>query len=416
MASSPIRQLSRSKSNDVSAWAGWDIGLAAFALACMTTGFWRLWPGALSLADAPLGPMILKAGLAALGFVAVATRWEDAVRALARNPLILVLMALACSSAIWAVVPADALRNSIMMIVIWVFGVALSLRFRPRELAEICGFAGLFGVMAQFAAHQNMPPVSAFDGDVAFAIMGSAWAALSVPTRRSLWLLALGACCSLAFAAGDTTSLGAGVGLIIGCGIAQIGSIRGRQGAISVLVTAWLLVALISGVTLFVLFGADPISAKIAHFFAALGPHAIIGQGFGISGQSVANALGAGLGVVGVALGGLLAFATLFQALLSGRQSGSRADSTVAIWFATLGAMLLSPADIGVYGPISILFAASSFSISLSSVSVPRPRRALLETPTPRQVFQDRRPTILGKISTPPNAPSLSEMGLRPKR
>ena len=92
--------------------AGWDIGLAAFAMACMTAGFWRLWPGAVSLTDAPLGPMILKSGLAALGFVAIASRWEEAIGAIVRNPLMLVLMALACASAVWAIAPADALNKT----------------------------------------------------------------------------------------------------------------------------------------------------------------------------------------------------------------------------------------------------------------------------------------------------------------
>lgn len=395
------------------ALAGWDIGLAAFALACMTAGFWRLWPGALFLSDAPLGPMILKSGLAALGFVAVATRWEDAVRAVTRNPLILVLMALACSSAMWAIIPADALRNSIMLIVMWVFGIALTLRFKPRELAEIFAFAGLFGLFAQFAAHQNMPPVSAFDGDVAFAIIGCAWAAWCVPVRRLLWLLALGACCALAFAAGDMASLGAGIGLIIGLGVAQVGNVRGRQGTISIIVTAWVLVALIIGVTMFALFGADPVLARISSFFMALGPHMVIGQGFGVSGQSIATSIGAGLGIVGVALAGLVAFATLFQAMLGQRQSGDGVDGSVAIWFGGMGAILVSPADISVFGPIFISLAASSFAISLTCVSTPRRRRLLKDAPMPLHTFQDRRPT---SVANAPSVPSLTEMGLRPRR
>ena len=61
--------------------SGWDIGVAAIALSCMTTGFWRLWPDALALNDAPLGPVMLKAGLAALGFVGIASRWEESFAA-----------------------------------------------------------------------------------------------------------------------------------------------------------------------------------------------------------------------------------------------------------------------------------------------------------------------------------------------
>lgn len=368
---------------------GWDIGLAAFVLACMTAGFWRLWPGALSLADAPLGPMILKAGLASLGFVALATRWEDALRALARNPLMLVMLALTVSSALWAIVPADALRNAIMLIVIWVFGVGLALRFQARELAEICAFGGIFGLMAQFAAHQNMPPVTAFDGDIAFAIIATGWAALTVPARRSLWELAFGACGLLAFAAGDLASLGAVIGLVLGFGVAQLGAIRGRQGTISIIVTAWILVALIIGVTLFALFGADPVSARLSSFFSQLGSNMVIGQGFGISGQSVSSGLAAGLGVLGLALGALVAFATLFQVLLGERQDPNGVNFTIAIWFATLGAILVAPGEIALFGPVCILFAASAFSISLSNVPMPRARRTLIVRPSGSQRFSD---------------------------
>jgi hypothetical protein len=397
--------------------AGWDIAIGAIALACMTAGFWRLWPGSVSLSEAPMGPMILKAGLAALGFVAVATRWEDAFKALSRNPLILVMLLLACSSAVWAVVPADALRNAIMLIVVWCFGIALTLRFKARELAEISAFAGLFGLMAQVAAHQGIPPLSAFDGDIAFAIMGGAWAAWSVPARRSLWVLVTGACCALAFAAGDLASLGAGVGLLVGLGVAQVGVIKGRQGAVSIILTAWVLVALIIGVTLFAVFGADPVSAKISDFFDALGPQMMIGQGFGLAGLSVADGLGAGLGVVGVALAGLIVFGTLFQVLLGQPHTGGKLDGSIAIWFASLGAMLTSPADIAIFGPVCILFAATSFSISLSCVSAPRRRPSLLNTPPRRSPLQNRRPApILTALQPELTLPTLTEMGLRPKR
>jgi hypothetical protein len=396
--------------------AGWDIGLAAFSLACMTSGFWRLWPGAVALDDAPLGALILKSGIAALGFVGIATRWEDVVKAWARNPLVLVLLALACSSTIWAIVPADALRNSIILIVVWIFGIALCLRFKPRELSEICAFAGLFGLMAQFGAHQGMPPVSAFDGDVAFGVIGCAWAAWCVPSRRSMWILALGVCCTLGFAAGDTVVFGAGAGLIIGFGLAQVSALQARQGGVSVIVSAWVIVALIIGVTLFALFGAAPVTTKIAAFFEALGAQAVLGQGFGTQGHSVASSLGAGLGLVGVALGGLVVFATLFQALLGGRDVGKGVDGNVAVWFACLGAMVVSPADISIFGPVCILLAATSFSISLSCLSAPRPRQSLVRTAENQRFSQNRnRPTRRGGAPIQANL-SLSSMGLRPRR
>ncbi len=402
--------------------AGWDIGLAAFAMACMTAGFWRLWPGAVSLTDAPLGPMILKSGLAALGFVAIASRWEEAIGAIVRNPLMLVLMALACASAVWAIAPADALRNAITLIVMWVFGIAIALRFRPRDLAEICAFAGLFSLMAQFVAHKSMPPVDRFDGDLAFAIIGNVWAAWRVPARRPLWLLAAGGCAMLAFAAGDLASFGAANGLFIGFGLAKFSALKGRQGTISIIVTAWALVALIIGVTVFALFGADPVSANIVAFFTSLGPNMMIGQGFGMAGQSFSHGLGAGLGIVGVALGALIVMATLFQSLFNNANTTHGGEFNVAVWVASLCAILASPDQVAIFGPVSILFFAMSFSISLSSIAVKQPREALMSSKerglppkTSRPVHsQNSKIGQSGQISNPVS-PALNNLGLRSK-
>jgi hypothetical protein len=400
--------------------AGWDIGLAAFALACMTAGFWRLLPGAVSLDEAPITAIILKAGLASLGFVGIATQWESVMKAWARNPLMLVLLALACSSPIWAITPAEALRNAIMLVVICVFGIALTLRFKAREFAEIAAFAGLFGLMAQFGAHKAMPVVGAYDGDIAFAIMGTAWAAWCVPVRRSMWVLALGICCALGFAAGDGASIGAVAGLVVGLGIAQIGAMRGRQKAVSVILTAWVIVALIIAVTLFALFGAQPLTAKITTFFEQLGPQGVIGQGFGLAGGSVASSLGAGLGGVGIAMAGLVAFATLFQVLLGERQRIKGLDMNVVVWFACLGAIVYAPGDIAMFGPVCILFAGTSFAISLSCVHAPQKRKPLLHSigaPRPRQ--NTRSKPVPTPVRTSPvtssMTPPLNNFGLRPK-
>jgi hypothetical protein len=257
--------------------------------------------------------------------------------------------------------------------------------------------------------------------------MGAAWAAWCVPMRRSLWLLILGACCALAFAAADRASLGAGGGLLLGFGIAYLNALRGRQGAVSVIVTAWFLVVLIIGVTLFALFGVDPVSAKISSFFSDLGPNAVIGQGFGVTGQSVASSLGAGLGIVGVLLAGLIAFATLFQALLGPSQKGAGVEGSIAIWFAAVGAILTNPADIGMFGPICILLAATSFSISLSCLQAPRARQSLGSIDA--APYQFLKPSVQQRYQTPqgksrlPSAgqnegvpsPALNVIGLRQK-
>jgi hypothetical protein len=403
--------------------SGWDIGLSAVALACMTAGLWRLWPEAVGLDNAPLGFFIVKAGIASLGFVGIATRWEDTLRAFAANPLPLVLMALACSSAIWALTPTDAVRNAIMLIVIWGFGIALALRFNPRELAEICAFAGLFGILGQFAAHQGIPPVTAYDGDIAFAIMGSAWAAWQVPARKTFWLLALGCCALLALGAGDIASLGAASGLGLGIGVARLGAARARNGRVSVILTAWVLVALIIGVTLFALFGVDPVTAKISSFFDSLGPNMLLGQGIGVAGQSFATGIGAGLGIVGVLLMGLLAFATLFQVLLGERRISDGVAGNIAIWFAAIGAILFSPGEVALFGPVCVLFATTSFAISLSCIRVPRRRQPLFNKAIGFQAQVKRTSAPIPLMKAPKNmgrksvrqTDSLTSLGLRPK-
>jgi hypothetical protein len=357
--------------------AGWDIGVAAFAMACMTAGFWRLWPGALMLEEAPIGPVILKAGLAALGFVGIATRWEDALRAYATNPTSLVFLGLVCVSPLWAVTGPDALRSAILMVTIWGFGVALALRFKPRELAEICGFAGLMGVIAQFIAHQTTPPAGAFDGDLAFACLATAWAAWVVPARRLVWLLGLGCCAALSVATGDVGALGAGIGLVLGLGLAKAGVVVRRGGPISIIVTAWVIVACIVGVTLFALFGAQAFTSSIVNFYGALGNQAMLGQGFASAGQSVSGAFGAGLGIVGLATALLVVFATLFQALLGKHDVSREAQALTGVWFAAVGAICVAPQEISSFGPVCIAFAASSFSIALACVKQ-RPKRVPL--------------------------------------
>ncbi len=397
--------------------AGWDIGVAAFALACMTAGFWRLWPGAYMLEAAPLGPLIFKAGLAALGFVAIATRWEATLRAFSTNPTSLVLLILACVSPLWAITPADALRNAILLVVIWGFGVALTLRFKPRELAEICGFAGVFGLLAQFIAHRGSPAIGAYDGDLAFAVLACAWAAWQVPARRLIWLLALGCSAALAAVTNDLAALGGAVGLIIGVGLAKAGAAARRGGAVSLIVTAWVIVACIIGVTTFALFAAQPVTARISEFLFALGNQAVLGQGFGNAGHSVLGAVGAGLGIVGACTVVLVVFATLFQALLGRSEAKSASEAFTAVWFATLGAICVSPAEVSIFGPIWILFGASTFGIALANVA-PIVRRVPLMA---RNSQQSMAPVVQSGVRSKPvtaprsQAQSSSRFGLRPK-
>jgi hypothetical protein len=411
----------------VNPMAGWDIVVAAIALAAMTTGFWRLWPDALALNDAPLGPVILKAGIAALGFVGIASRWEQSWSATLRNPFGLVLVALACASTLWSIAPSEALRHGILLLVLWGFGISLALRFKSLELAEICGFAGVVGVVMQVTAHKGVPPVDHFDGDLAFALIGSAWAALRVPARRMTWIIATGLCFAFAFAAVERATLGAILGFVFGLGLAAFGTMLAKRGTVSVLVTAWAIVAAIVALTMFAMFGAAPLTEAISRYFSDLGSSMIIGQGFGVIGQSVGAGIGAGLGILGTCLVILLVFATLFQTLF-GNPTGPKAlMGQAGVCFACVGAMITSPQEVTLFGPITILFAATSFAISLACVPKPRPRKALLagkRAPLfPRAIAAGaartvKKPRRAAALTTQPIAPGgdVSTLGLRPRQ
>jgi hypothetical protein len=400
--------------------AGWDIAVAAFALACMTAGFWRLWPNALVLNDAPFGPIILKAGIAALGFVGVASRWEDTMRATVRNPFGLVLIALACGSAIWAMVPGETVRNGILLLVIWCFGIALALRFKASEFSEICGFAGIFAVVMQVTAHEGVPPVDHFDGDLAFALVACAWAAMANPARRTVWMISAGLCFAFAFASTERATFGAILGFVFGLGLAFVGGSLAKRGTISILIAAWGIVAAIVMATAFIMFAAVPVFDSISLFFTNLGTAMIIGNGFGAAGQSVGDSLGAGLGVLGTGVALLVVLSTSFQALF-GNPSGNKAlMGQAGVCFACVGAMLVSPQEVAMFGPLTILFAATSFSISLACVPKRRARQALFEArkPAPKpQRLRKPRPAIAQRTRHLPSATAdFHNLGLRPRQ
>lgn len=385
--------------------AGWDIAIAAIALACMTTGFWRLWPNALPLNDAPLGPIILKAGIAALGFVGIASRWEDTLQATLRNPFGIVMIVLACASSIWAIAPSEALRNGILFLVIWGFGIALSLRFKPAELAEICGFAGIFGVVMQVTAHKGLPSVDHFDGDLAFALIGSVWAAMAVRARRTIWIIAAGLCFAFATASTEKAAMGAVLGFAFGIGLAAFGSALGKRGAISVLIAAWIIVISVIGLTIFLMFSAAPIGESVSRYFTNLGDAMIIGQGFGVTGQSVGASFGGGLGLLGTAVVALVVLSTFFQALFGNPVGGNRLYGQIGVFFACTGTLVVAPQEVAVFGPVAVLFAATSFKLSLACAPLARPRRALFDSRKQRQVAPVRhahqtrapRPAVLAK-------------------
>lgn len=403
----PFSQGSAKSPSRSNPFAGWDISIAALALACMTAGFWRLWPDAANAELPPVGALILKAGLASLGFVAIASRWEAALRGVATNPMAFILISLACVSGVWAITPAFTLQQSILFLVVWSFGMALALRFRPAELAEICAFAGVFGLVMHTAAQNGVPSVTYFDGDLAFAFIGSLWAAVSIPARRMLWLLCAGICAALAFAAGDVATLGALLGFGVGYAFALYGGLLAKQGAIPILISAWLIVAVLILTTFLVMFGAGPLGSQVSQFLTALGPHMVLGQGFGGLDPSVASSLGAGLGLLGMGVIALVVAATTCQLLFGNPSDQVSSQGYGAACFGCIGAALAAPGEVAALGPVCVMFAATSFAISLACVRKPAEAR--------RPILNQSRSTVSGvRTDAAANrAPKLTANGLR---
>ncbi|MEN9855610.1 MAG: hypothetical protein RLZZ157_736 [Pseudomonadota bacterium] len=352
--------------NETSDLGGIDFAFATLALAFMTAGFWRLWPEASLLSDPPTSVTIVQAGLLALGFIGIAMQWETWLRAFARNPTGLVFLGLALVSAFWAAAPSDSLRLAILLVLAWCFGMALSLRFGARALAEIAAMAGVLGIFAQFGAHQGLPRLDGLDGDLAFAIVATAWAVWCAPSRRIIWALACGALAILAIILHDTTSLGAIIGFASGGLVGFAMRFTGRDGTRSVYATAWLLVFLLVAATLFFLFGADSVSGALSRFYSDLGSQNVLGDGFGSQGTSVASALGAGMGVVGLGAGLLLVFGFLLQLFLGNPNLSSGMNAQISVWSASLCAILVSPSAVSIFAPLCILFVAATFSMSLA--------------------------------------------------
>ncbi|MEN9874840.1 MAG: hypothetical protein RL186_1737, partial [Pseudomonadota bacterium] len=140
----------------------------------------------------------------------------------------------------------------------------------------------------------------------------------------------------------------------------------GRDGTRSVYATAWLLVFLLVAATLFFLFGADSVSGALSRFYSDLGSQNVLGDGFGSQGTSVASALGAGMGVVGLGAGLLLVFGFLLQLFLGNPNLSSGMNAQISVWSASLCAILVSPSAVSIFAPLCILFVAATFSMSLA--------------------------------------------------
>ncbi len=349
----------------------WDLALLALALACFSAGFWRLWPGAASLEEAPLGPIILKAGVASMGFIGFAVRWEALAPVLLRRLDGLLLVAVCLVSAAWALAPTIALQNGILLLALWVFGITVAARLPAVDLAFTTAFAGILALLAQLVAARGLMPLAALDGDLTLALCAALWASAASSNWRRAWLAWAGALVVLALILGDMTSLiVAGIGVItagLGLGLRWI-SARRPWTPIDIAVT---LACSILTVTLLALF--TPL-AFVSDPFGAIN---WIGYGYGVSGASIRDGFGQGLGVLGFGLASVWAVITSVRLALDRRESDADGTAIFGMWCAGLAALLLASSEVSVLSAWVVLLAGLSFGAGI---------RPLVPAQTPRAV------------------------------
>lgn len=364
-----------------------DLAIGALALACVSEGAWRLWPGAPPV-EPPLGFVMLKAAVAALGLVAIAAHWERAAAVLTRLPVLPALLVLALASPVWSAAPAESLRDALLVTLVCLLGLGLALRFRAPDLLEMLAFAGLFAVTAQIVTAvqglTGMIPTADSGADLAagelgFALVAAAGAALAVPARRGLWGAGAVALLILALASGDRGSLGAAGGFLAGATLAY-GATRGPLGVMGVAVA---LAAGLMAATLAAMFLAPGLMQDAAEAVRALGDHWVSGRGFGLEGRSLGAALGVGLGLAGAGLGGLLAVWSVWTGLRAAR----RLPLVLApVLCGLTGLMMAAPGAVAADGLAVVALVAMASAAIASRLPAQAPRRPLVAPRMPGPV------------------------------
>jgi hypothetical protein len=349
----------------------WDLALLALALACFSAGFWRLWPGAARLEEAPLGAVILKAGVASMGFIGFAVRWETLAPVLLRRLDGLLLVAVCLVSAAWALAPAIALQHGILLLSLWVFGITVAARLPAVDLAFAAAFSGILALLAQLLAARGLMPLAALDGDLTLALCAALWASTASAKWRWAWLAWAAALVVLALMLGDLTSLMvAGIGVVtlsLGLGLRWI-SARRPWTPIDVAVTLACSILTVTLLALFkpLVFASDP--------FGAIN---WIGYGFGVSGASIRDGFGQGLGVLGLGLASVWAVVTSVRLALDRRESDLGGAAAFGMWCAGLAVLVLASTEVSVLSAWVALLAGLSFGAGI---------RPLVLTKQPRVV------------------------------
>jgi hypothetical protein len=337
----------------------WDLALLALALACFSAGFWRLWPGAAGLDEAPLGPVIVKAGVASIGLVGFAIRWEVLATILLRRLDGVALVAVCMASAAWALAPGIALQHGILLLLVWVFGLTVAARLPAADLAFTAAFAGILALLAQFVAARGLMPLGALDGDLSLALCAALWASAVSAKWRGYWMAWAAALILLALVLGDIASVvAAGIGIITAGLSYSLRWISARRPwtLIDVAVTLACAILMMTLLALFTPF------ARSSDPFGAIN---WIGYGFGVAGTSIREGFGEGLGVLGVGLAGIWLVLTSVRLALDRRASDSDGTAVFGMWCAGLAAALLAPTEISISGPWVALLAGLSFGAGI---------------------------------------------------
>jgi len=216
----------------------------------------------------------------AAAVVLIAGSWRRSLRALLRAPLLIALVTLAVSSALWSVAPDFTVRRSVALAFTCLSGVALAARFSWPRLAEVlaCGFAIL--ALASLGAGLFLPSIGRmsdlFPGSwrglwfeknalgqymmIGFCVCAAA-GALN-PGRRRLWGAAAALTLLLVLLSTSKTSLAS---LLLAAGVLSLVWLA-RRGPAAGIATAWLGVVVAMGVAgflvleperAFALFGKD---------------------------------------------------------------------------------------------------------------------------------------------------------------
>ncbi len=203
-----------------------------------------------------------------IGLVLVAGAPLSFLAALARQPFLLLVLAMVALSYAWSIAPDQTLRRAVAVYFTTLGGVAIAVRYRWAQMAEIIGtcFASLavLSLVVCLAApsigvmHEIFPGAwrglwaekNAFGGNMALGCIIMFAAAALNPRRALIWAAFAALALGLVLMSTSKTSL---VSAMLGMGVIGAAAFarRGPAAAVAVVWTGVLGAALVAGVALF---------------------------------------------------------------------------------------------------------------------------------------------------------------------